>query len=828
MVRLSAIVETSQKLKATRSRSAKVAAVADLMKDREPDAVRTIAAWMSGQLLQGRIGISIGRAYEFSRGVEPADSASLTVKDVDRAFEELKDAGGPGSLGQRERTLERLLSAATADEQTFLVGLLSGELRQGALAGIVTEAIAKATGISSTLVRRAAMLSGELPHVAATAFAGGKEALAQIELHLFVPVLPMLAQTADTAAEALAKKSPLAFEEKLDGIRLQLHREGDRVEIYSRSLRRLTPSLPEIVAYAKSLPVDRIILDGEIVRFDVDGRPHGFGAAMERLGRSTEAPEVEPETFADVTPVFFDCLMADGEPLIDRPTEERWAALEKAVGPDRRVRRCVTADADEASAFLHDVLARGHEGVVAKSLASTYSAGGRGAHWFKIKPAHTLDVVVLGAEWGSGRRKGSLSNLHLGVLNEDTGQYVMLGKTFKGMTDEMLAWQTERLLGLETHRDRYTVYVRPELVVEVAFAELMTSRRYDSKLAFRFARVLRYRTDKPVDQADTLAAARAIKKGTIRARVGAAKKPAAPRPAVQVTHGDRVLFPGVGLTKKDVVDYYFAVADRMLVHLRDRPLTLVRHPKGIGDKGFFQKNVAPHYPEDLIRRIEMPRKDGVTVHPSVSSAEGLAYLANQGTIEFHVPLGTRDHVWKPDRLVFDFDPPENGAAEARRAAWACKALLDELGVESTPMATGGKGYHVSVRLEPTASMMGAAHKLGAILVDRHPNLLTHEFKKDLRRGRVLVDWMRNAGLATVVAPWSLRARPGAPVATPLTWDELDRSEPDGFTIRDAVERHDALLDLEPVDPHPIIEAADRMIESSGIELEFVDRFGRHH
>lgn len=295
---------------------------------------------------------------------------------------------------------------------------------------------------------------------------------------------------------------------------------------------------------------------------------------------------------------------------------------------------------------------------------------------------------------------------------------------------------------------------------------------------------------------------------------------------IEVTHGDRVLFPESGVTKADVVAHYYRVATRMLPHVADRPLTLVRHPRGIGSKGFFQKNVAKHYPKDLIGRIEMPRKEGVTVHPEVSSADGLAYLANQGVIEFHIPLATKDDPWRPDRFVIDLDPEENDAASAREAAWACKALFDELAVETTPMTTGSKGYHVCARLVPDVSMSKTAHKLAAILLHRHPKLLTNEFLKENRKGRVLVDWMRNTGMATVVAPWSLRAREGAPVAMPITWDQLDDTEPNAYTIHAELDRPDPLSKLAPADPRKIIEKVDQIVDEKGITLEYIDRFGR--
>ena len=295
---------------------------------------------------------------------------------------------------------------------------------------------------------------------------------------------------------------------------------------------------------------------------------------------------------------------------------------------------------------------------------------------------------------------------------------------------------------------------------------------------------------------------------------------------IEVSHPDRVLFPEVGVTKGDVVAHYERVAPHMLPHVIDRPLTLVRYPRGIAAKGFWQKNVAKHYPEDLIGRIEMPRRKGVTVHPAASSAEALAYLANQGTVEFHIPTATKHNPWQPDRLVIDLDPPEGGVASAREAAWASKELFDELGVETTPVVTGSKGYHVVARLLPTESMSGTAHKLAAILLERHPKLLTNEFLKENRGDRVLIDWMRNTGLATVVAPWSLRARASASVAMPITWQELNDTTPDAFTIQDDLDRPDAILELTPVDPAPLIQTVDEIVEEKGIELEFIDRFGR--
>jgi len=375
-----------------------------------------------------------------------------------------------------------------------------GELRQGALAGVMADAIARAADVPAAAVRRAAMLAGDLGAVAAAVIADGGAGLEGFRLELLRPVQPMLAQTAETLEEALERARPAAVEWKLDGARIQAHRVGDQVRVFTRNLADVTERLPEVVEAVRALAVKSVVLDGEAIALDAEGRPQPFQVTMSRFGSRAS---VEPP----LTAFFFDCLHLDGEDLVGRPARERLAAL-----PDElRVPRIETDDAAEAEAFLEDALARGHEGVMVKALDAPYEAGRRGTGWIKVKRAHTLDLVVLAAEWGHGRRSGRLSNLHLGARDPTTGGFVMLGKTFKGMTDAMLAWQTERFLELETHGDGHTVYVRPEQVVEIAFDGVQTSRRYPGGVALRFARVKGYRPDKRAEEADTIETVRALR-----------------------------------------------------------------------------------------------------------------------------------------------------------------------------------------------------------------------------------------------------------------------------------------------------------------------------
>jgi DNA ligase-1 len=434
----------------------------------------------------------------------------LTVADVDAAFSEIGAVSGKGSQARRADLVAGLFAAATETEHTFLRRLLSGELRQGALAGIMADAVASATGIPPQNVRRAAMLGGDLPAVAAAGLTGGTAALEAFTLLVGRPVGPMLAQTATGIADALERLGGTAvFEAKLDGARVQIHRVADEVTVYTRSLDDVTARLPEVVEAALALPVTELIADGEAIALRADNRPHPFQVTASRFGRSVDVAAARAAQPLSV--FFFDVLRCDGADLLDAPTSDRIAALDEIVPARHRVDRLLTSDRAAAADFLDATLAAGHEGVMAKSPTAPYEAGRRGAAWLKVKPVHTLDLVVLAVEWGSGRRRGKLSNIHLGARDPATGGFVMLGKTFKGMTDAMLEWQTRRFLQLAAGpTDSYVVRLRPEQVVEVAFDGIQASPRYPGGLALRFARVLRYRDDKSPTEADTIDTVRAL------------------------------------------------------------------------------------------------------------------------------------------------------------------------------------------------------------------------------------------------------------------------------------------------------------------------------
>jgi ATP-dependent DNA ligase I len=509
---LADLAATSRAVGETRSRLEKVDRLAALLRRLGPEEVGLVASWLAGDLPQGRIGIG-GAVLREAMTPAPAPRPSLSVAEVDRAFEELARVSGAGSSVERRRRLGALLGRATPEERDFLARLVLGELRQGALEGVLVEAVAKASGAPAAEVRRAAMAAGALPPVAAAALAGGPAALARFALRVLEPVQPMLAQTAADPVEALAALGEAGLEHKLDGARVQVHRQGGDVRIFTRSLREVTGALPEILESALALPVRSVVLDGEALALRPDGTPEPFQVTMRRFGAKLDVSRLRREL--PLSLAVFDALHLDGADLAARPARERIAALEAAVPPALRVPRIVTADPAQAAAFLDEALRRGHEGVMAKSLDAPYEAGRRGSAWLKVKPARTLDLVVLAAEWGHGRRAGWLSNLHLGARDPAAGGFVMLGKTFKGMTDAMLAWQTERLLALKVAQDRWTVHVRPALVAEVAFDGLQTSPRYPAGLALRFARVRRYREDKRPDQADTIETVRAIHAGEV-------------------------------------------------------------------------------------------------------------------------------------------------------------------------------------------------------------------------------------------------------------------------------------------------------------------------
>ncbi|WP_149550428.1 ATP-dependent DNA ligase [Streptomyces marokkonensis] len=498
---LSRLARVSQEVAATSARSRKIALLAGLFREAEADDVPIVIPYLAGRLPQGRIGVGW---KVLSRPVAPAAEASLTVRQVDALLTTLGKVSGPGSQAERARLVGELLGASTEDEQRFLFGLLTGEVRQGALDAVAVEGLAEATGAPSADVRRAVMLAGSLQSVAGALLSDGPGALERFRLTVGRPVLPMLAHSASSVAEAVEKLGACAVEEKLDGIRVQVHRDGDTVRVHTRTLDDITGRLPEVTSAARELPGERFILDGEVISFDDDGRPRSFQETAGRVGSRVDVAAAAREV--PVSPVFFDVLSVGGRDLLDLPFSGRHAELARLVPEPMRVRRAVVSgpgDLGAAEEFLAETLKRGHEGVVVKGLDASYSAGRRGASWLKVKPVHTLDLVVLAAEWGHGRRTGKLSNLHLGARTADGG-FAMLGKTFKGMTDAMLAWQTERLRELAVEESGYVVTVRPELVVEIAYDGLQRSTRYPAGVTLRFARVIRYREDKRPEEADSV------------------------------------------------------------------------------------------------------------------------------------------------------------------------------------------------------------------------------------------------------------------------------------------------------------------------------------
>ncbi len=501
------VVEGSRLVAATSGRLEKVEVLADLLRRAQPEEVTIAVAFLTGEPRQGRIGIGPAKIRAAFPDV-PANVPSLTILEVDAALERIASASGPGSARERGRLLHELLARCTRDEQEFVARLVLGELRQGALEGVMVEAIARAGDVPASVVRRALMFAGAIPEVAAAALSEGRDGLARFSIRLFKPVQPMLAGAAEEVSEALEQFGTAELEYKLDGARVQVHRAGDDVRVYTRRLNDVTAAVPELVEGVRALPVREIILDGETLAFRDDGLPHPFQVTMSRFGRKRGVGRLRQEL--PLAAFYFDLLYLDGAGLTDLPAHERLEALSGLLPPDLLIPRTITADPDEAQAFLQRALAAGHEGVMAKALDAPYEAGRRGKSWLKLKPAHTLDLVVLAAEWGSGRRRGWLSNLHLGARDPVGGGFVMLGKTFKGLRDQDLEWQTKRLQELEISRDAYTVYVKPELVVEIALDGVQASPRYPAGLTLRFARLKRYRPDKRAAEADTIDAVRAL------------------------------------------------------------------------------------------------------------------------------------------------------------------------------------------------------------------------------------------------------------------------------------------------------------------------------
>ena len=505
---LADLVAAYDAVRATRSRKAKVAALADVLRTAahgSAEQVEVATSYLSGVLRQRRTGLGWRSLTDL-----PAPSAvgSLDVLDVDTAFDEMGRLSGPGSQVRRGELVDSLFGRATAEEQGYLRGLVTGELRQGALDALVVEAVAAAADVPLAAVRRASMFAGATPPVAVAALTHGTEGLSAFGLQVGRPVRPMLASSAADVEEAFAKVGTgrVAVDCKLDGIRIQVHKAGQDVQVFTRSLEEITDRVPEVVATARTLPAERAVLDGEAIALDPAGRPRPFQETGARTASRVDVATLS--TQVPLTTYFFDLLHVDGEDLVDLQAEQRFARLAALVPEHALVPRTVTGDVAEARRMFGELVKSGHEGVVVKSLTAPYDAGRRGAGWVKVKPRHTLDLVVLAVEWGSGRRRGWLSNIHLGARDPESGGFVMLGKTFKGMTDEMLGWQTERFLELETSRDGHVVEVRPEQVVEVAFDGLQRSTRYPGGLALRFARVIRYRDDKGVDEADTIGTVR--------------------------------------------------------------------------------------------------------------------------------------------------------------------------------------------------------------------------------------------------------------------------------------------------------------------------------
>lgn len=543
------VVRTSAAVRSTRSRKAKIAALAELLRAAAPEEVAPVVAWLSGELSQGRLGAG-WRTLAGLDALPPAPLATTTVPTVEAILDEVAAQAGPGSGARRKDLLTGLWAAATTAEQEYLPRLLTGELRQGALTALVAEAVADAAGVPVALVRRAYMLSGRLPVTAVAALRGGADELAAFRLEVGRPIQPMLASPGSSLEEATAEfGGEVSIEHKLDGARIQVHRDGERVRVFTRTLRDITDGVPELVALVRGLDCESVVLDGETLALADDGRPRPFQETMSRFATLapqavdgaqdtaaapayrapgfTVPPEFDAATARNLPPgalllppvtsarelllhpYFFDCLHLDGRDLLDAPLSQRRDALLSVAG-SHTIPALIRPDWETAAEYLDGALAAGHEGLMVKALDAPYAAGRRGRSWLKIKPVHSLDLLVLGAEWGYGRRTGYLSNLHLGARDPRTGDPVMVGKTFKGLTDALLAWQTAEFPRHERARDEHTVYLWPELVVEVALDGVQVSPRYPGGVALRFARVVRYRPDKTPDQADTIETVRGL------------------------------------------------------------------------------------------------------------------------------------------------------------------------------------------------------------------------------------------------------------------------------------------------------------------------------
>ena len=506
MTLLREVVEASERVSQTSSRRAKTAEIAGVLRKLDADEIDIGVAFLAGYTLQGRTGI--GYALIDSARTPPAQSAQLELRVVDQTLTEIAQTAGRGSGAERVRKLSTLFAAATEHEQSFLTRLLIGELRQGALEGLMIDAVASAANLPVAQVRRAAMVAGGISAIARPALTQGLEGLQEFAITLFQPLAPMLAQPADDIADAYARIPAASIEWKLDGARVQVHKMDDEVRVFSRTGNDVTAAAVEIVDAVRALPAATLILDGEVIALKPDGTPYPFQDTMRRFSRMLDIDSMRKTMPLSV--FFFDCLRLNDDDLIARPSSERFAALAANVPHSMLVPRIMASDVTAAQSFYDDAVASLHEGVMVKAVDAPYEPGARSAAWLKVKRAHSLDLVVIAAEWGHGRRKGWLSNLHLAARDPATGTFVMLGKTFKGMTDALLEWQTKELLARAIRRDDWVVHVRPELVVEITFNDLQSSPRYPAGLALRFARVKGYRPDKGPQDADTIETVRTI------------------------------------------------------------------------------------------------------------------------------------------------------------------------------------------------------------------------------------------------------------------------------------------------------------------------------
>jgi DNA ligase-1 len=495
------LVHASERLRSTASKKEKVAIISDLLGRSRERETYLLAHYLVGSAPSGKLGIGWKTIQNAIEGLGPPNRSAPMV-EVQRYLTDLSATKGAGSTQRKTRLLRELFGRMKEEERSFLVGLLLGELRQGALEGLVIDAIAEASSLPAQRIQQSYMFSGDIGLVAEAAVHRGAEGLEQFGPRLFQPIYPMLASPAEDPGEVLGRMDEAAWEYKIDGARIQVHKSDGEVRIFTRNLKDVTERLPEVAALTRSLPMKKAIFEGEVIALQPDGRPLPFQATMRRFGRTRRVEETMEEI--PLSSFFFDLLFLEGDPLFGRPYRERIRLLASLFPPDQVIPRIVTGDESEARVFLRKSLEAGHEGLMAKDLDSAYAAGQRGFHWLKVKRARTLDLVILAAEWGHGRRQAWLSNIHLGARDPESGRFVMLGKTFKGLTDRMLQWMTEKLLTLEIDRDSNTVYVRPELVAEIAYSDLQESPRYPGGLALRFARVKRFREDKKASEADTI------------------------------------------------------------------------------------------------------------------------------------------------------------------------------------------------------------------------------------------------------------------------------------------------------------------------------------